>query len=398
MQRSSVSKFLESVWGYARLPAPLPPLALALIPIVLFWYFREPNDYSPYVTYTLVAVLIAGLRRGPRWLGYALLLLALAIQLYWYTQIIAVGPPFDQSTRDKAAIATARALLRGVKPWNNVAELGVTATTGPASVLFALPAVLLWGNLQWLSFAFWMSVFALCALGDLRYYNSTFPVLAMFFLLDIAGFIHTLQWRLEEFYYPYLFLFFAVVALKRNHCFLAGVLLAIVALFRFNYVVMVGAVLLWYALSRPRPAWGALARIAGGGFVGLLAVLSPFLIIGREDFWQANPMRFALAMAAESRWPAGNFLFDALNQLAQNLGRAPMGLIKLGLTGALLLVTSLYLRRRVAHPFWHVTVAAFLTHTVILFPPFFPMDYALVFVIPAFFAVAYSTLPTAIAK
>jgi len=369
-------------------------LAFVLIPIILFWYFREPNDYSGYLVIAIVATLVISLVRLPRWLCYLLLLTALTIQLYWYTQIIAISPQFDQSTRDKAAIATARALLQGVNPWSNVSELGVTATTGPASVLFALPAVLLWGNLQWLSFVFWISVFGLCALGDLHYRNNTFPVLAMFFLVDIAGFNHTLQWRLDEFYYPHLFLFFAVIALKRNHLLLAGTLLATTALFRSNYAVMVGAVLLWYAFSLPSSRWHALLPLAAGGFIGVFLILLPF--VGREEFWQANPMTFALGMAADPSWPPGNIIFDTLNQLARSLGPIPMQFIRYGLTGVLLLMITLYLRQRTPYPFWHITAAAFLTHTIILFPPFFPMDYALVFVVPAFFAVAYSP-PTEIA-
>jgi hypothetical protein len=50
-------------------------------------------------------------------------------------------------------------------------------------------------------------------------------------------------------------------------------------------------------------------------------------------------------------------------------------------------------RWRFSHPFWHVAVAAFLSHTIVWHCPL-PLDYALIFVLPAYFAAALTRAPS----
>jgi hypothetical protein len=347
-----------------------------------------PVAYLRYSFYGLLLVLALLVFRSPRWAIYSAITLVLIIHLYFYTQIISKLDHDAASTRDNAVEMTTKAFLRGENPWNHVSELGVPATTGPASILLAIPFLLIFGEINWLAFLFWILVFLILFSGEFRERNSAFPFLSLLFLTGLFGFTHTLYWSLEELYFGYIFIPLAFWSVNQQRLFLAGALLAIAVLIRLNYVFVVLAFLLWYiSTSSFKPI--NLLKLGLGAVIASLAVLVPFILVGGKEFWAHNPFISALSMSGSETWPSNNIFFRGLNFLGRNLDQWSMRIIKLGIISGSILIAAILLKN-IQHPFWTITVAAFLTQTVAWFSRL-PADYVLMIVLPAFIAIAFTS-------
>ena len=381
--------FQPETVGYLESREPISPVAFLLALGLLYQHLTQPNSASNLIVLALAASLLLALFRAPRGLVYIALLAGLLVHIHFYTQILALSPARAGSTRDRAAIATARALMRGVNPWNHTPEIPVPATTGPASILLVLPSVWLFGKIAGLTYLFWTAAFGFMAVCDVRRRNQTFPVLALLFMTGIFGIAHNMEWRLEELCFPYGFLVLAYYCIRRKHPFLAGVLLAIPPLSRISYVFIVAGFLFWYLSYQP-PVVRDLFKIAAGAALGGGVILTPFLIVGGSDFLAHNFYTITHVMGDLGNWQSTSAIFQFLNRLTAGVGPGWLRLLKPALTLFLLAAVSFGIRkRRIDHPFWHLSIAALLAHTV-AWHNALSLDYALIFILPAFLAVALS--------
>jgi len=365
------------------------PSALILIFIYEIVTKSIPYAYSVWIVLLLLMTIVLVLFRSPRWIIYAFLLITLTVHIFVFVNIVSKGDQDPGSTRDEAVEIAARATLHGENAWNK--DVGAPITTGPTSILLALPFVFLFGEINWLTFIFWM-VFCLVLLwNDLIYQNHSWPIMVLFLILGHFGFEHTLYWSLDELYYPFLYLTLAYFLINRGSFLIVGMLMAAVLLSRFSYFFMIMGFGFWYLFSFPFNGHHIFKM--GAGFVlGAVIILLPFVIIGVKDFWNNNFWILAYNISG-APWPDTNFFFRLLNHLNAQIGPDAMRWVKLGLVLSLMVSLSWGLRfLKVIHPFWHVTLGAFLAHTIVWLPAHLPMDYALIFVLPAMLAISNTPL------
>ena len=346
-----------------------------------------PSDYFSLMIYAVLFCIAALLLKLPRWVLYSTIILALILHIFYLTQIVAKFDQDANSTRDDAVELTAQAFIRGENPWNHTPEMDVRATTGPASIWLAIPFVLIFGEINWLAFLFWILIFAILLVGDTQNKNNTFPTLASLFIIGILGFSHTLTWSLDELYFPFLFIALAYWAVIRQHYFLTGILLAIPPLFRLNYIFIIMGFLCWFLFYK-KFSVHSLLRIGLGATLAILLIVVPFILIGGNEFYKFNPFLLAFSFSEISEWPSNNIFFHVLNYLGRHTDPTTLIFLKLGIISGILLVSASFLRR-IQHPFWHIAIAALLAQTIAWFSNI-AADYELLFVIPAFMAVAFT--------
>ena len=363
------------------------PIALILIFIYDIVTKSNPQVYSLWIVLLTLITLILALFRGPRWIIYVFLFIALTVHIFVFVNILSKGDQDPGSTRDEAVEIAAKATLNGENAWNK--DVGAPITTGPTSILLALPFVFLLGEINWLTFIFWMVFYLVLLRNDLIYQNQSWPILVLFLILGYFGFEHTLYWSLDELYYPFLFLALAYFLINRGSFLVVGILMAAVLLSRFSYFFMIMGFGFWYFFSFPFNGHHIFKM--GAGFVlGAVVILLPFVIIGGKDFWDNNFLILAYHISG-APWPDNNFFFRLLNELDGQIGPEAMRWVKLGLTVSFMAPLSWGLRiLKVPHPFWHITCGAFLAHTIVWLPAHLPMDYALIFVLPAMLAISNS--------
>lgn len=389
-------KRLFSTENVRYLQSPIQPAGLValLMCVNLYLILTHPKPYPLAMLVAALEILVGGvlLLRKARVLAYALLVAALIIRVFVFVHVVANGSQDPQSTRDEAVETTAGALLHGENAWN--ANPGVGVTTGPTSILLALPFVLAFGQINWLSFAFWLLLLLALLWSDILHQNNTWPMLAMFFLLGWFDIEHTLYWSLEELYYPVLYLGLAYLLARRGAWWGVGALWAAALLSRPNYAVLVLGFALWLLMTYPFQ-WRTLGKLAVGFAAATILVLLPFVMIGGKDLLLNNPWRFALSFTGAT-WPDTNFVFHALDQLNTRIGKDAMRVAKLGATLAALLGFAWALpRRHISHPYWHLAAAGLIAHTVIWVPPQFSSDYTLMFALPALLAISMTTVQRA---
>lgn len=354
----------------------------------------EPYPHSIYIALLEIVIAVIVLLRRARWLVYTLLLIALVIHLFSLTHIVSEGAQDSGSTRDDAVEVTTSALLRGENAWN--ANPGVPATTGPTSILLAVPFVSVFGKINWLSFGFWLALVLILLWYDIRLRNDTWLILSALFLLGWLGLEHTLYWSLEELYYPILFFPAAYALAARKREWGIGALAAAAIWSRLNYAFLWIGFGLWYLSTFSLDRRRAFGMSLGFVIVSLI-ILLPFVLIGKEDLATANPWTHALGFSIAS-WPNTNFVFHMLNQMSMQLGAETLRWLKLGVT--LLLIFGAAWRLNIAHtshPFWHVAIAAFVAHTVFWLPAYpWSRDYALMFVLPAMLGISMTPTKSAL--
>jgi hypothetical protein len=364
----------------------------ALLSTVYMYGVLTNPDPSPFSFDVLVLVCLAGLfvmARLQRWTVYALLALALIVLYYAFVLVIAKGSQDLQSTRDFAAETTAQSFLQGQNAWKDSNE-NLLLTTGPTSVILAVPVVWAFGEINWLSFGFWVLFSALLLGFDLQKRNGTWPLLAMLILAGSYGFDHTLFWALDELYYPFVYLALAYIWGGQRRWLLVGAMFAACILTRSNYAFLLMGMVFWWLFDK-RLDRAALIRMSAGFAVTGIALVTPFILVGKQDFWVHNPWQAALEFS-QLNWFDSNAVFRALNHFGQVIGPGLARWFKLlASAGIIGLLAWLLKRHRLAHPFWHVAVGSLVAHTFAWLPVpprQFPLDYSLMIVMPAMLAIA----------
>lgn len=260
-------------------------------------------------------------------------------------------------------------------------------TTGPTSILLAVPFVGAFGQINWLTFIFWALFFLFLLACDVYLRNNSWATFVLVFVLGLFDIDHTLYLSLEELYYPILYLALAYALTTRRQWWWIGALLAASVLSRPSYLFLLLGFGLWYVFSLSFN-WREVMQMGLGFVLGGVIILLPFVVIGGGDLWANNPWRYAVNFSGAT-WPETNFIFSSLNQLNAQIGADVMRWVKLGLTLLLLTGIAWGLRRaNVRHPFWHITAGAFIAHILVWLPAHLPKDYSLIFVLPAMLAIA----------
>jgi hypothetical protein len=370
------------------------PYAISLLLILGFLYqqltgilFKKvPIDYSRLMIYALLICLAILLFKLPRIVYYLAISLVLIIHLFYFTQFISNLDQDQFSTRDDAVELSTRALINGENPWNNVPDLDVPATTGPASILFALPSVLIFGKINILTFVFWIVFFLILLFGDIGKENNTFPILVMLFVIGIFEFSHSLFWSLDELYFPFALIPIAVWGARRKRWILVGIILSSTIFFRLNYIFVVIGFLLWFLFNEEYQL-SDLWKIGLGAVIAGVIILLPFIIVGGQDFLNHNPFIFALSIVDSVSLPNNNIFYQGLNYIGNILGFRVLQILKLVFILGVMLLIAVRLRN-IRHPYWHVTAGAFLAQSIAWVSLQFPKDYALFFVLPVFLAIS----------
>jgi hypothetical protein len=364
------------------------PLVLGFILLFLYRYAWTPNPHaSAFILLAGLAALL--LFRFPRWTYYVYAFGAMAIIAAYYVFHVANGRDNPNSDRDEAVVIACSALLRGENPWNHLTGLNNPLTTGPSSILIAIPSVALTKHVNVLAFAFWICFFGVLLIGDIVRRNDSFLLLFVLFMFPDTGFGYTMFWANEELYYPLLLFPLSLWMSKRHWFFGCGLLLSIIILGRLSYVFGVAGFMLWFICSTSNPI-RPLLRMGLGLLVGMSCILAPFLIIGGQEFIERNFLYNALAIRSTATWsnPVFRVIAD-VTALAGDKWTSALGSVL-----ALVILSTVTVTMRTTgtrHPFWHVALGGFLAHTIVFAPGTDYLNcYILTIMIPAFLGIAFS--------
>jgi len=361
------------------------PLVVLLLLAIAYPFAASAAQAGVFVALCVLAALLAA--RAPRWLCYAALAAVLCVMVSGYVFGVANGAEDAQSERDEAVELAAQALVSGTNPWARRTPLDMPITTGPASVLAALPSVLTTGRINATSFLFYALFFAVLCAADIRQRNESFLPLGLFFLSGFFGFQHALYWSLDELAWAYLALAWGAWLLERGWPMGAGACLAFALCSRVSYAFPVFALLCWdwYRPRAPRHLWG----VAAGAALATGLIAAPFLFVAGSDLLAHNPLTVAGRLLGKP-WPDTNPVFHALNAVVAAVGPRPAAVVKAALALAAIWYTAARIGRSgPAHPFWHLCFAAVLA-TFLVYPAGVSDDYILFFAVPAFLAIAWS--------
>jgi hypothetical protein len=359
----------------ASLSRPARPNAIiwVLLPTAVYQSIGRPGILAGVAAGALLLVGAALLLRL-RWpVVWAVLALPVLVGTHDAVFVAAQGPQDAVADRDEAAEAASAAWLRGENPWAGATMLGSQITTGPAAVLMLAPVVGAFGKIDVASFFFWIGFVGVLAACELRGASEWPLPLAVIYLLGYFDIYTTQYWALDELYFPMLLLACATWMVHRGWWELVGAALVLCIGWRLNYAFLVFGFAAWALeveyLDR------RLRRMLRGGAIALVLVLGTvFTVIGRATL-PAVP----LGAGPDAPGLAGIWM------AAPGWLRVVAGLV--AASWALRLLRPLGL----AHPFWHVASSAFIAHTLV-WSASPSRDDVLMFVIPAFWALAYSNI------
>jgi hypothetical protein len=331
----------------------------------------------------LVLVLCLLALRTPRWAVYAFVVCSMAVLVGWSVFVDAERADDVGSDRDDAVEIAARALLHGSNPWGQKSTLNLPITTGPSSILIALPFAATTGRINGLTFIAWCAFLCCLVLADIRQRNNTFLTICLLLLFPWFGFLHTLHWGLDELYYAAILAPLLWQTLARGRLEWAGAIGGFMALSRLSYAPAVLAAGLWWVLKERRTFRGVL-RVGLGGMAYVVTVIGFFWLREGSEFLQKN---FWLNSQTTPLRHGDNPVAVSVGAL---LGVLPPG--TLGSSVVVLFLTALasLAMRRLDHPFFHMAVALVLAHSI-SFSPSYPMDYQLTFLVPALYGFAFSS-------
>jgi hypothetical protein len=359
----------------ASLNHPAKPNAMiwVLLPMAVYQAIGKPGALG-WITAGALLLVGAALLLRLRWpVVWAVLALPMLVSTHDAVFVAAQGPQDAMADRDEAAEAASAAWLRGENPWAGTTMLGSQITTGPAAVLMLAPVVGAFGKIDVASFFFWIGFVGVLAACELRGASEWPLPLAVLYLLGYFDIYTTQYWALDELYFPMLLLACAAWMAHRGWWELVGAALALCVGWRLNYAFLVFGLAAWAIEGEHTDR--RLRRMLQGGAIALVLVLGTvFTVIGRATL----P---AVPLSAGPGLPGLAGIWVA----APGFLRVVAGLV--AASWALRLLRRLGL----THPFWHVASSAFIAHTLVWYSSHF-RDYALMFVIPAFWALAYSDI------
>ncbi len=351
--------------------------------LLLVRFAYEPPPENALFSY-LIALSALLVLRLPRWGIYGVLALSFIVMAGVIVFGISNGAVDATSDRDEGVEIAAAALLGGDNAWNERTMLDGEIATGPTSILLAIPSVALTGTVNPLTYVFWLCMLAILLYGDAQKRNGSFLLLFLLFLMPETLFLHTMNWSLEELYYPTLLFPVLWWTARRRLDLVTGVIAASILLVRPSYAFPLIGFVLW-SLLHQKSSWISLLKMGVSTAAATVVILLPFLFVGGADFFKHNFWRHAVA-----RHGFGATHNVVLDQIATWRALFPDSrLFDLFVIAGLLGIVSVILRRiPLRHPFWHMALGALLAHTI-AFTPKHPKDYMLTVVIPAFFAVAF---------
>jgi len=388
--RKRLRRLFDLLWSkltpqhqlYLGQAASLSPIATLLVLLYFYAYFKAGPPAGWVLSGFVIMITLIAIRI-PRWVCYMAVVCGILTFLAWAVFVDANGGQDAGSDRDDAVEIAATAILQGSNPWSHRSILDLPITTGPTSILMALPFVATLGKINGLTFIIWVSFVALLALADIQKRNNTFFTACILLFFPWFGFLHTLHWSLDELYYAAVLSPLLWLAFSRDKPILAGVVGGAMAFARLSYAPAVIATGLWWVL-RSRPRLRNLLHVALGGLCFAVAVLAILWVVGGHEFLHNNFWRNSQMGSLRDN---SNFLSLSLSSVLNVL---PDG--TLGSTILVLFLTALaaLAMRRLEHPFYHMTVASVLAHTI-AFSPGYPRDYQLIFLIPALYGLCFSS-------
>ena len=368
-----------SQWTYLWRPVSMSPFAVLLL--FLYIYSNLSGGGIQGVIFIFIMIVVASLLvRLPRWLVYGVVVLGMTLLVHHFVFIDA--RQVDRaSDRNEAVEIGARALLQCQNPWNENSILNLPITTGPSSMVLAIPAVYVSGTIIPLSFAAWVVFVAFLLAGDVAYRNNTFPAMCLAMLIPLTGFTYTWHWALDELYYAAILTPLVWLALRQRHLVVAGSLCGFMLFSRLGYAFAILPLGLWWLLSERRRMRECMLLAAGGMSYCLFMLVILFMIGGR-DFLHANFLlnsRVA-CLSNDSNW-LSHSLTAALSILPHGMAGSTMVL------SIIILLASIGMRA-IPHPFFHIALGLLLAHTI-GFSPGNANDYKLIFVIPVMYGIAF---------
>jgi hypothetical protein len=354
--------------------------------VVLFLFLYLYNNLNAggiqgVILLSIVMVVASLLMRLPRWFVYGVVVLGMTLLIHHFVFVDARRDDRG-SDRNEAVEIGAKALLRCENPWNEKSILNLPITTGPSSMVLAIPAVYFTGTIIPLSFMAWVVFLAFLLAGDIAYRNNTFLAMCLIMLFPWMGFIHTWHWALDELYYAAMLSPLVWLALRHRQFLVAGCVCGFMLFSRLSYAFAILPVGLWWLMSERRRARECMLLIAGG-ISYCLFMLIVLYMIGGHDFLHAN---FFLNSQIGSLSDHSNWLTHSLTVALSVLPRGNVG--SAVVISVIVLIASIGMRA-IPHPFFHIAIGLLLAHTI-GFSPGYANDYILVLVIPAMYGVAFS--------
>lgn len=357
------------------------PAAALLMLLYSYTYLKSGPPQGWILAGAMIVLLLLAFGIS-RWIVYAGIACGLAAIIGWHVIVDAQGRQDAASDRDDAAEIAASAVLAGENPWNRRSALDLPITTGPSSILLALPVVAWTGKIDALTVAFWLVFVAGLVWADVRMTNNSFLTAALLLLFPWFGWLHTLHWGLDELYYAAILSPLLWFALARKRYGWAGLFGGFMVLSRLSYAPAVLSAGLWWLLKERRTFKDAL-RIGMGFVAYVTAALLLAWWLGGGDFLHHN---FWLNSQKTGLQNHDNVVTAIVSAL---LGALPDSTWASAAVVGLLTVLAALAMRRQEHPFYHMAVALVLAHTI-SFSPRFPMDYQLIFLVPALYGFAFS--------
>ncbi len=358
------------------------PVTALLMLLYVYTYFKSTHVFS-WILYGIFIFAMMTAIRLPRWLVYNCVLVVMVALIGWGSFVDAKGSHDRGSDRDDGVEISASMLMQGSNPWNERTQLNLRITTGPSSILLAVPFVALFGEINALTFIMWTCFLIFILAGDVAFRNNTFATIIMLLLFPWSGFLHTLHWSLDELYYGAILLPVLWLALRRNRLIIAGLLGAFICLVRLSYAPMVFAAGLWWMLERKRAVKDYL-RIAAGGLLYCSVAVSVFMVIGGSDFITNN---FWHNSQMQSLDDTTNVVTTLLSTTLGWLPTGPLGSMVIIIP--LIVISGIAMRRGTTHPFYQISIAGLLGHSI-AFSPDFRIDYQLILLIPALYSIAFT--------
>ena len=359
-----------------------------LVPLlVLVVLFRLGTEAALGIVFVLVAgfgiLLLAG---SSRLVGYLTLIVAVAVFVFVWVFSVGNGPQDRISDRDDQLEIASRALMDGENPWRPPIPSGNPNSTGPASILVAIPFVAATGDIRPLTLLFYVTLFGFLLAGDLRQRNESFPLVVLIFLAGVFGLEHTMVMALDDLYFGYVWLAVAWLLVRGGYPLIAGVCVAFAVLTRLSYGFPVFAFIFWFLEReqyRPAPA----SKLLAGVVLGLVLIMIPLAVTAGPDLLEKNPLGYN--MLGQS-WPDTNLIFGLLSWFFGSMHWLLGGAVKTLLALVIMWFASRAIYRRVSsHPFWHLCMGGFTAHMVVYIPDLL-YDYMPFFVLPGLLAIAHS--------
>ena len=207
------------------------------------------------------------------------------------------GPNDRWADRDDAVEISAKALLRGENAWSQTTQLNLPITTGPASVLMALPFVLASGDISKMTLTFWALFVLGCFCLDLAYQSGRFPLACLLMLVPLAGFAHTWVWAMDEIAFAMVLVPLAWIGVEKRSPFLLGVFCGIALLVRLSYVLPAAAVVTFVFFKL---GWRSALKVCAWSLATAIAIILPFVLVAPAAFFQSNYIHVALQIQAGS--------------------------------------------------------------------------------------------------